>query len=244
MELVRALGARGRTCSPDAVDVDWLLAAHAHDGPRRPEGVAVEIGLPTRAQAALISPSAPACVARTGLEGPWLGALRRGGVGGRVVRAPRRRCHGGAAASRARAGRRGTCEVPPRYSIAADGARSAVREALGIPMHGSDDVLGAVTALFRAPLWDVVGDRRYGIYATLEPGRRGHLPPVGAGRPLGLRPAGGRLGGRAAPAHGDEMLTRLRRSPACRACRWRSSGSGGSRRPPAWRSGSARGRCS
>ena len=67
-----------------------------------------------------------------------------------------------------------------RYLVAADGAHSTVRRELGIPMRGPDHLAEVVTALFRAPLWDVVGASRHGIYSVTRPDASGALPP---GRP-------------------------------------------------------------
>ena len=54
--------------------------------------------------------------------------------------------------------------VRARYVVAADGARSAVRRAVGLAMRGTEDVMGGRTTLFRAPLWDVVGPHRHLLY--------------------------------------------------------------------------------
>ena len=51
------------------------------------------------------------------------------------------------------------------HLIGADGAHSVTRRLLGIEMEvGTAE--GARSVLFRAPLWDVVGERRYGIYSV------------------------------------------------------------------------------
>ena len=74
--------------------------------------------------------------------------------------------------------------VRARYLIAADGAHSRVRAELGIAMRGPDGLGDAVTAVFRAPLWQLVGEHRYGIYDVNHPDARGRLPARRARRPL------------------------------------------------------------
>jgi putative polyketide hydroxylase len=77
--------------------------------------------------------------------------------------------------------RGGSRSVDARYLIAADGAHSTVRRALGIQMRGPDRLVGAVSALFRAPLWDLVGDLHYGLYAITHPQAEGVFLPAGGG---------------------------------------------------------------
>ena len=54
--------------------------------------------------------------------------------------------------------------IRARYLIAADGIRSTVRTALGIPTRGPGDLGDRLSVLFRAPLWEVVGEHRHVIY--------------------------------------------------------------------------------
>jgi putative polyketide hydroxylase len=74
-----------------------------------------------------------------------------------------------------------TSAVHARYLIGADGAHSAVRNQLGIGMEGPDQLGVHTTALFRAPLWHVAGERRYGLYAIMHPEASGVLLPAGRG---------------------------------------------------------------
>jgi putative polyketide hydroxylase len=181
MELVRSWGLEDEVLA-GGVDVDWLM----WESPTLAEaaaGTGIEVGLPTRAQAALISPSAPACVPQDHLErvlldhlvslGPArveLGTALMGLENGPDhVRVTLRDANG-----RSRV-------VTAAYVVAADGAHSTVRAALGIRMHGSQDQLAGVTALFRAPLWPTLGDHRYGIYVTTRPGAQGIFLPAGPG---------------------------------------------------------------
>jgi 2-polyprenyl-6-methoxyphenol hydroxylase-like FAD-dependent oxidoreductase len=64
--------------------------------------------------------------------------------------------------------------VHSRYLVGADGHRSVVREALGIPMDGPDDLGQFLSILFRADLSGVLGDRLYGLYVV----GGGDGPPV------------------------------------------------------------------
>jgi 2-polyprenyl-6-methoxyphenol hydroxylase-like FAD-dependent oxidoreductase len=65
------------------------------------------------------------------------------------------------------------------YLVAADGAHSAVRRAAGLPMHGPDRLAAAATALFRAPLWELLSAHRYGIYSVDHPEGPGTFLPAG-----------------------------------------------------------------
>ena len=56
------------------------------------------------------------------------------------------------------------------YVIGADGAHSAVRRHAGITMEGPGDLGAYLAVLFRAPLADVVGDRRHGLYMLTRQG--------------------------------------------------------------------------
>ena len=68
-------------------------------------------------------------------------------------------------------------QVRARYVIGADGVRSGVREALGIATSGAPEVPHGFGMLFRAPLWELVGEHRYGIYfITEEPENRAFIP--------------------------------------------------------------------
>jgi hypothetical protein len=48
-------------------------------------------------------------------------------------------------------------------------------------MRGPDNLQEAVTALFRAPLWDLLGEHRYGIYVVTDPEAGGIFLPAGRG---------------------------------------------------------------
>lgn len=182
MELLRRWGleqgARRRS-----IEVEWQAWACATLA-AADEGEAVEVGLPTRQQAALVSPTLPVCLAQDELEplmeerlgalasahlerGVEFVALERGGEDGYIVTLA------------GPGGRRR--EVRARSVIGADGWRSGVRDQLGIATEGSERLEERLVTLFRAPVWDLVREHRYGIYfVTGEPEGRSFLP---AGRP-------------------------------------------------------------
>jgi putative polyketide hydroxylase len=182
MELLRSFGLE-RRARERSIDVEWQAWAcptlAAAD-----EGETVDVGLPTRGQAALVSPTSPACLPQDELEplleqhlgsfpsvrlerGVELLRLERGSDGGHVLTLA------------GPSGRRR--EVRARYVIGADGMRSRVREALGIATEGAEKIAERLAVLVRAPLWDLVREHRYGIYfITGEPEERSFLP---AGEP-------------------------------------------------------------
>ena len=64
----------------------------------------------------------------------------------------------------------GETRVRARYLIAADGARSRVREALGIPMHGNAGLYRSINVLLNADLTRWVADRPAALYFIEQPG--------------------------------------------------------------------------
>jgi putative polyketide hydroxylase len=181
MELIRSWGLEEAVLA-GGVDVEWLMwesptLAEAADG------VGIEVGLPTRAQAALISPTAPACVPQDHLERVLLDHVRsqrsaRVELGTELVGLADRGDHA-RVTLRDSAGRRRV--VAAGYVVAADGAHSTTRGLLGIGMRGAEELLGGFTALIRAPIWSVLGSRRYGIYVTTKRGAEGVFLPGGRG---------------------------------------------------------------
>ncbi len=181
MELLRSWGLQERLLA-GGVEVEWLMwvcetLAQAGDGS------AVEVGLPTRVQAALISPTAPACASQHHLESVLLEHLRslepaRVEVGTALIgleNGP----DGARGTLRDLAGRERVVTVG--YVVGADGAQSTVRAAVGTAMRGPGDVLAGTTALLHAPLWAALGEHRYGLYATSPAGERSSFYPAGPG---------------------------------------------------------------
>jgi putative polyketide hydroxylase len=180
MELLRRWGLSGRVHA-GGLDVEWLgLLSNTLSSPGEP----FPVGYPTREQSAVVSPEGPACVPQDHLEPVLAEHLRS---------LPQARVEWGtevlgvdvwADGSRAllRDVRTGATRlVRARYLVGADGARSVVRNDLGIALHGPDRLVDAITVVFRAPLWPLLGDRRYVIYSVTTPDAPGAFVP--AGRP-------------------------------------------------------------
>jgi putative polyketide hydroxylase len=169
MEIYRSWGLQDRILA-GGVDVEWLLLM-CESLAAADRGSTFGVGYPTRTQSALISPIGPACVPQDHLEPVLLTHLRSLpdaevllGVelidladGPDTVRAVLRDTATGE-----------TRVVDAGYVIGADGSRSAVRQAAGIAMRGPDRLAVSATALFTAPLWDLLGPHRYGIYGVGE----------------------------------------------------------------------------
>src|SRR5215207_1390363 len=180
MELVRAWGLESGVRAR-SVDVDWRML-ESETLADAAAGTTIAVGYPNPEQSRMVSPTAPACVAQDDLEPLLLEHLRA---------APRARVALGTELSGIFAGSDGARvslrdvrtgalrAVHARYVVAADGARSAVRRALGIPLIGPDDLMEGATTLFRAPLWDVVGEHRHVLYYVTHPTTPAVFLPAG-----------------------------------------------------------------
>ena len=166
MELVRSWGLEGEVLA-GGVDAEmWLWECETLA--RASAGRAHPVGYPTRAQAAMVSPNAPAVVPQDWLEEVLRRRLAvvpeaRVEVGTELVGLTNR-ADGMCATLRDRRG--GERAVRARYLVAADGAHSVVRHHLGVTMSGPDGVFSGAQVVFRAPLWRLLGDVRYGLYVT------------------------------------------------------------------------------
>lgn len=182
MELLRSWGleaeirAGGVDVVWDGLRCDTLASASA--------GATFPTAFPSAEQAAVLSPTTTACVPQDHLERVLLEHLRslpgvRVAFGTEVVgvdpaadavRITLRDVETGARRS-----------VEAGYVVAGDGAGSAVRTAVGIAMRGTDRLVDAASAVFRAPLWPVVGANRYGLYTINHPEASGVILPAGRG---------------------------------------------------------------
>jgi putative polyketide hydroxylase len=182
MELIRSWGVEGAVRA-GGVDVEWTgrqsdtLATVA-------EGSMWPTGIPTREQAAVLSPTAPACVPQDHLEPVLLEHLRSLG-GARVHLATEvvgvEHLPDGVEVALRDLPTGDLRSVRARYLVAADGAHSRLRTALGIARPGPDGLAHVVSAMFRAPLWQVVGEHRHGIYSVSHPQGAGTFLPAGRG---------------------------------------------------------------
>jgi 2-polyprenyl-6-methoxyphenol hydroxylase-like FAD-dependent oxidoreductase len=181
MELFRSWGLEDEVRA-GGVDVEWQLWT-CRTLAESAGGMAIPIGLPTREQSTMLSPSSPACVPQDHLEPVLLRhLLRQGGraeLGAETIGVEP--LDDGVVATLRDVATRSVRRVRARYVIAADGAHSRVRTALGIAMHGPDRLAQAGSAVFRAPLWELLGDRRYGIYDIAHPEAAGVMLPAGPG---------------------------------------------------------------
>lgn len=71
--------------------------------------------------------------------------------------------------------------VRARYVVAADGAHSPVRAALGLRMEGPDNLGHFISTLFRADLSETVGERASALYRIETPHAAGVLLPTSTG---------------------------------------------------------------
>jgi len=180
MELLRSWGLEDNVRAGQ-LDISYV-GAFATETLASPEGMALPVGVATFEQAAAVSPTTVAGVPQDHLEpvllehlrtlpatevrfGTELIAFHQDTDGVTVVL--RERTSGWEATVRA------------DYLVGADGAHSRVRDSLGIAMDGPDHLAEHLTVLFEAPLREVVGDRRYGIYFIQHPEAGGVFVPNG-----------------------------------------------------------------
>jgi putative polyketide hydroxylase len=175
MELLRSWGVEPQARAA-AMDVEWRALATPTLADAA-SGVPVEVGFPSREQSAVVSPTAPACLPQDELERILLDHLAtlpaaRVERGVEVIGADSRDDRVTVAVRNGT----GIRTIRARYLVAADGIRSTVRAALGIPTHGPGHVGESLGILFRAPVWDVVGEHRHVIYFVGEDGMQAALP--------------------------------------------------------------------
>lgn len=168
MELMRAWGLEGaiRAGAIDARPTGWI--GRTLDSP---EGGEVSMGFPSDEVAASLSPTTGVIAPQDHLEPVLMEHLRSlPGVsirlGTEVIALEQQ--DGGVKATLREDDE--TTTIQAAYVIGADGAHSAVRGLTGISMEGPGDLGAYLATLFRAPLADVVGERRHGLYMLMRQG--------------------------------------------------------------------------
>lgn len=183
MELIRSWGLE-EPVRAGALEVSWD-GWMCHTLATAAAGQPFPIGYPLPAQAAVVSPTAPACVPQDHLEPVLLADLRARPAaqvrfGTELIRL--RPDTDGATAVLRDPATGAVSTVRARYVVGADGAHSMVRNQLGVPLRGPDRLVEHLSVLFRAPeLWPLLGERRHGIYAVTEATAAGVFVPAGRG---------------------------------------------------------------
>jgi 2-polyprenyl-6-methoxyphenol hydroxylase-like FAD-dependent oxidoreductase len=193
MELLRSWGLEDEVRA-GGDEVEWLLW-ECETLARAATGRGHEVGYPTAGQATMVSPTAPACVPQDHLERVLVDHVRSF-AGARVefgteVVAIANDTDGVRVTLRAvDSGEQRVARS--KYVIAADGAHSTVRDLLGIAMlprskgrsgsRGTDAEHDSLMVQFRAPVWNLVGPHRYGIYWITDPVASGTMLPAGGDR--------------------------------------------------------------
>lgn len=146
------------------------------------EGIRIDVGYPSQQQSAMVSPMSPACVPQDHLESvllEHLATLPTADVMRGVEAVDVRHTPEHAVLTLRDVGSGKSFEVAAEYVIAADGAKSRIRSTLGIDYTGLDGLIEGVMAEFHAPLWELLGQHRHGVYAISDPECSGILVPAG-----------------------------------------------------------------
>lgn len=164
-------------------DVEWQMLATTTLADAA-NGQLIDVGYPTKSQSRAVSPTGPACVPQDHLERvlvDHLPSLPNAHVRRSVALIRLRHSAEGYQLSLRDEVTAATWDIGADYVIGADGAHSTVRTELGIPMPETAPLAVAQTAVFHAPLWDIAGPHRYGIYAIEVSAAAGTLLPAGPG---------------------------------------------------------------
>ena len=180
MELLRSFGLANRIVT-GGVDVEMSML-EIPTVARASEGFRIDIGYPSPAQSAMVSPMAPACVPQDHLESVLLEHLAELPAahvvrGLEAVDVRHTAEHAVLTLRDVSSGQK--FDVAAEYVIAADGAKSRIRSSLGIEYTGADGLIEGVMAEFHAPLWDLLGVHRHGVYWISDPEGSGILAPAG-----------------------------------------------------------------
>lgn len=180
MEMLRCWGLADRVLA-GGVDVE-ISMLEIPTAARAAEGFRIDVGYPSRAQSAMVSPMFPACVPQDHLESvllEHLATLPTAEVvrGIEAVDVRHTSQHAVLTLKDAASGQK--LDVAAEYVIAADGAKSRIRASLGIKHTGLDGLIEGAMVEFHAPLWELMGEHRHGVYAITAPEGGGILVPAG-----------------------------------------------------------------
>ena len=180
MEMLRSWGLADRVLA-GGVDVEMSML-EIPTAARATEGFRIDIGYPSSQQSAMVSPMSPACVPQDHLEAVLLEHLAAMPTA-RVVRGVEavdvQHTSEQAVLTLREVSSGQSFEMAAEYVIAADGAKSRIRTSLGIQYPGLDGLIEGVMAEVHAPLWELMGDYRHGVYAITDPEGAGILAPAG-----------------------------------------------------------------
>lgn len=182
MELFRSWGLEQQLrTGADDVELAVLETVTASDAGR---GTPRDMNVPNRSQSKVVSPTASARVPQDHLEAVLIEHLAS--LPSATIRLSAEVTDVTQTEHAVRLGVRSASTGAPNavsagFVVAADGARSPLREAMGIEMVGPDDMMSGLAVEFRAPLWPVLGDHRYALYTITHPEGGGVLIPAGQG---------------------------------------------------------------
>lgn len=211
MELLRSWGLEDEVrAGGDEVELQMLLAPTLA---RAIDGATIDVGFPTSADSARLSPTRPACVPQDQLESvllrhleTWPAVHVARGIAVQDVRPIGSGCE--VVLRSVATGSERT--VQARYVIGADGANSLVRGLVGIATAAFGTSFEAFSATIHAPLWDLVGDRRFVIYSVDAPIAASFLPAGRGDRWIySFRSGDGSAGGIGALTH-PQLIDRIR----------------------------------
>ncbi|WP_448810899.1 FAD-dependent monooxygenase [Agromyces bauzanensis] len=171
MELLRGWGleAAVRACALDVSPTAWVGRTLASA-----EGAEVPMGFAPPEVAAALSPTSGVVAPQDHLEPVLMDHLRslpgtEVRLGTELIGLAHDDDDGVTVTIREGEGKE-TSSLRAAYVIGADGAHSRVRREVGIAMQGPGDLGAYLATLFRAPLGDVVGERRHGLYMLTRQG--------------------------------------------------------------------------
>jgi 2-polyprenyl-6-methoxyphenol hydroxylase-like FAD-dependent oxidoreductase len=180
MEMLRSWGLADRVLA-GGVDVEMSML-EIPTVARAAEGVRIDVGYPSPAQSAMVSPMSPACVPQDHLESvllEHLATLPTATVVRGIEAVDVRHTSDQAILTLKDVSSGQKFGVVAEYVIAADGAKSRIRSSLGIDHTGLDGLIEGVMTEFHAPLWELMGEHRHGVYWISDPDGAGILVPAG-----------------------------------------------------------------